>query len=193
MVGYLIWALRSSQTPRHLSRGGLDHVLPLTTSEGGFRSQYLEGGSPLRTILERFSGRTQNATEVLCRWAAQVIPGGLSAPEVGVRRLESSEVRVCQQCQQCQRCGKHSRFLHGESRGHPCQQCQRCEKHSRFPYGVSRGHSFQKCQRFWAVPVTVSRPTRQECAPGSTSDPPVPLRGLAGGMALLGSTPRTPR
>jgi hypothetical protein len=38
-----------------------------------------------------------------------------------------------------------------------------------------------------------SKGPRQECAPGSTSDPPVPLRGLAGGTALLRSTLRTPR
>ena len=54
---YLIWgALQLPDTPTPL-KGGVDHFLPLTTSEGGVRSQYLEGGSPLRTILERFSGR----------------------------------------------------------------------------------------------------------------------------------------
>ena len=62
--------------------------------------KYLERGGPcgrLRCVF--LLNETQNATEVLCRRAAQVIPGGPSAPEEGVRRLKSSEVRVCQQCQ----------------------------------------------------------------------------------------------
>ena len=40
---------------------------------------------------------------------------GPSAPELGVRRLESREVRECQQCQQCQR-------------SQMCQRCQMCQR-----------------------------------------------------------------
>ena len=128
--------------------------------KGGVGLIYLKGGSPCGRSWSVFLDENQIATEVLCRRVAQVIPGGPSAPEVGVRRLRSSEVRVCQQCQKCQR----------------IQRCQRCQKY----------------HRFWMVPVTLSRPTRPECAPGSSSDPPVPLRELADGTALLGSTPRAP-
>ena len=165
--GYMgrIFDLGHFAAPRHPSTsqgGGWTMFCPSQHYvRESFGLKYLEGGSPCGRSQCVFLDETQNAAEVLCRRAAQGVPGGSSTPEEGVRRLESSEVRVCQQCQQCQR----------------IQQCQRC----------------QKSQRFWTVPVTVSRPTRQEYAPGSTSDPPVSLWGLAGGTTPLGSTPRAPR